>query len=452
MADISCVNMRKYLGTIVPMAVLILLFSIVIVSLVSAEKVNSTTDSPSDSLTSGARFCQGQKLHIHTPDDSRDAGATYQLISNNSTGENRTVKLNETGQTVVNTSELPGPGSYVLRDQEGEPLVLDENGTIVRTGSEAEAAFRIVRCQLSARFEVGGITAEPGVTTYLTVNATLTDTVVVNASGISDRVLAEMVNGSVTPHGVRITVPEDERIPVVLTQTFVCQSGVGNYTVTVKSDRTGARASDALLVTQAGVLYANFEQAIVQVEQGDVAEIPVEIHGENQYCPDGHAATLIIGSNVSGFQIRTDLYDQTNDSRVVVRFHTGGTNEAPVNDSLTVVGNDSLRNSMLVTTQSSGALEPGHYEMRLLHNGSETSVGRLTIRPNQNATRTPTLVATTTDETPLSPTKTSLPASESETSVNYSSTTSETGPGFAVITTIAGLLLFSLARVFTSTQ
>ncbi|PSQ24974.1 hypothetical protein BRD06_07225 [Halobacteriales archaeon QS_9_67_15] len=93
-------------------------------------------------ITTNETVYRGQNLRIA---DRSARGDTYELVrlpGERDDFEPRTVRRIEfDGEAVLESATLPD-GEYVLRNDEGEPLVLD-NGRVADAGTQSEAAFRV---------------------------------------------------------------------------------------------------------------------------------------------------------------------------------------------------------------------------------------------------------------------------------------------------------------------
>jgi len=98
---------------------------------------------PDTGLTANETVYRGQNVRIA---DRTARGDTYELVrlpGERDDFEPRTVRRVhlDDGEAVLESATLPD-GEYVLRNDEGEPLVLDD-GRVVDTGTQSESAFRI---------------------------------------------------------------------------------------------------------------------------------------------------------------------------------------------------------------------------------------------------------------------------------------------------------------------
>jgi hypothetical protein len=385
-------------------------------------------------LTSGEQYCLGEQLHFETVAQT-DGATTFHITQRNTTGDAVTVSTNETGDAVINTSRLSGSGEYILRNSAGEPLVVAANGTIIGPKTAAEAEFSVVNCRFRADIgpDIIGID-HPGQATNITVSATLTDAVILSTPQIPDPILADMVGGYRTPEGVRVSVSDDERIPVRITPSFTCQVGAGEYSLTVECVRTGAQRTISFSAATGGPIYARFRQNAPITERGTIARIPVTITDGHEFCPGRDTVTLLLDSNESDYQFRTLLVDRDNDGVVQVHLDTARAGTRLDDEVITASGNDTLRNTTLVQAQATSGMEPGTYDMRLIHNGSEVSAGQLLIESNE--TTTPTTTITTA---PVRSTTTQTPDTESVTPM-LPTTSVETGPGFGMLVGLISLM------------
>lgn len=373
-----------------------------------------------DPATSGAEYCLGQRLVVSVGERDGTAGdGPYRFVSTDDTGPELPVDPNASGVAVLDTSGL-STGEFVLRGPSGETLVL-ENGSVTGTGNGSRAALSLRDCPFDARFlaeEVAG-GREPGRTATLRVERTLTDQVFLRARSIPRAVLAGMVNGTVTPRGVRVSVPGDGRVAFTTTPAFVCQVGAGEYTVVVESERTGVERRANLTVTEPAEVEVAFADRLVRVRRGSTANVTVEM--DEVFACRGNEVTLDIGGADTGFHARADVVDRTGDARVTVRVDTGRAGTAPASAFFRTAANDSLRNATLLSADREGAIAPGRYEMRLLVSGSEQARGTL-------------VVVSTTESTPGTTDRQPSPTGSTPRSTSPVETGGTTGPGTETVT------------------
>jgi len=412
-----------------------ILFIIINIMTVPAYAVNlPSSDGVKNKIYRGI-YCFGQNIEV-TNNRYLDEGSTIDSVNSN---VSLRIQLDD-NRTVINTTQLSSPGDYIIKNSSGEILTIANNGTIIQPQSRSEAAISVVRCQFEANIENEVFTIrEPGEELYIQVDSTVTRSIVITAPRIPDNIFAEMVGGYPTSNGVRVEVPEDGRIPVTFTRSFICQLGDGNYTWMIKSVQTGNQTNVSFTAATFGDRYAWFLRSTLQTERGAVTRVPIAIGGGYDFCPGGDTVTLQLDSNDSGYQFQTLVVDRDDDGVVRVDIDTTRAGRTLDDGALTAVGNDTLRNTSLVQAQATSVMQPGTYHMRLLHNGSEVSVGQLSIGSTE--TTTPTTARTTASPTaPAMSTTTQTSDTESLTPMSPT-TSAETGPGFGILMSMITLLL-----------
>ncbi|WP_247380054.1 hypothetical protein [Halorientalis brevis] len=312
----------------------------------------------------------------------------------------------------------------------------------------ATASFRVRSCSFDARFEYDEFVVDPGRQVPLQIDRTLTEAVSLDVSGIPDGVLARMANGSVTDGGVRVPVPDNGRLSLNVTREFYCGPGAGEYEFTVTSAKSGAarRAS----VTAASELGAEAVFGTIRTDETrNVVTIPITVAPKRAHCWNESDLVLQLGTDTDGFTVRTGIADANDDGTVLVRVNTSTVGTAPASEFLRAVGNDSLRNPMLLTHRTRPIPE-GNYEVKLSADGNELDVGRMLIERNQSTppqdptSPTPaTESGTTRTEAVMS--KPALTATTRPETATRPTTTAD-GVGFGPVTAILAIALVVLAR------
>lgn len=425
------------------------------VSGATASTGQTAPDPQPEPLTAGDQYCRGQTLTVSIP----NATGNETLILTKAINSEPVTRLTvDDGQAVVNTSGLNG--TYVLRDGDNETLLTNESGVVVGQGNASNASLRVQPCAFDARFEhpIWLSTTRA----ILQVDPAFTETVWLDSSGIRDDVLAGMVDGTATDGGVRTTVPSDGRLPMVVTQRFICEAGAGEHDFTIASGDMNATARATLVV------YPEYDAvSFVRIPvptNGSQAVITIDGPDEKGPCWGESDVQLHIGSETSAFRLNTGIEDRDNDGRVVVRLNTSTLGVVPASAAMRADGIDTLRNPTVVTEYPSLPIPQGTYEVNLTDGSTEVAVSTLTIDRNRTITypsptptttrpAPPTAAPTTGPVPTATPTTqdgsspaTGTPTQDGE-SVETVATASDDGAGFGV--TIA---LFAVMCVFWRTR
>jgi hypothetical protein len=401
----------------------------------------SPPESQSEPLTAGESYCRGQRVTVTIRTDT--AAANYSITRANATEPILTHESVERGRIVVNTSRLSN-GTYALRSGDNRTLAVNASGFVVDADA-SNATFRVRECTFDARFEHDEVTIHPGATTDLRVDATLTESVILDVPGVSADILAESVDGTVAADGVRVALPDNGRVPLTVTRQFYCGPGTGEYDFTVRSEQSGAVASAQLAMVMEMEAHAAFGATSTN-ESRNASTIPIVVDDEGATCWEESDVVLRIGTNTSDFRVRTGIRDANDDGHVIVRLDTSTAGTAPASEFLTVADTDSLRDPTLVTDERARPIPEGTYEVNLSANGEELDVGLVPVERNGSFAPPSTVTATRTTTTETPATERTTGATTRAAAEESTPTTGGDGAGFGLVSALAALSVVGFGR------
>jgi hypothetical protein len=378
----------------------------------SAAAVDDDRLAANATLTSGETYCDGQEAFFGA-NASTDANKTYRLFqaenvssvgSSDPTGApgddtdggtGREVALDDNATAVVDTAGLDG--EYVLADENGNPVVIGDDGRETRTGNTSEADWTVLDCAFAARVDADDTPAtveyDTGATVPLNLTASDDEAVLLRSPDLSNGTLATVVDGTVTDEGVEVLV---ERATFRFPGRFECRPG--SYRVSVEGASTGAETTADLRLVAADDRDIRLLNATARVRQGDRAGVALETECRRN-------ATVQVGFGdpfVGTATLRTDA-GVSNATLVLDTSHTDeGIFEAGPNASLAAAD--------VERQPEAPPLPGGDYDIDLLVGGERVAERSLSVvTPTPTPTPTPTATATSTPGT-ASPAAPGLPS------------------------------------------
>jgi PGF-CTERM protein len=372
----------------------------------SAAAVDDDRLAANATLTSGETYCDGQEAFFGA-NASTDANKTYRLFqaenvssvgSSDPTGApgddtdggtGREVALDDNATAVVDTAGLDG--EYVLADENGNPVVVGDDGRETRTGNTSEADWTVLDCAFAARVDADDTPAtveyDTGATVPLNLTASDDEAVLLRSPDLSNESLATVVDGTVTDEGVEVLVEETRfRFP----GRFECRPG--SYRVAVEGASTGAETTADLRLVAADDRDIRLLNATARVRQGDRAEVALETECRRN-------ATVQVGFGdpfVGTATLRTDATV----SNATLVLDTSRTDEGLFDTG----PNASLAAVDVERQPEAPPLPGGDYDVDLLVGGERVTERSLSVvPPTPTPTPTPTVTATPGTASPATP-------------------------------------------------
>ena len=322
----------------------------------------SGSDNP-DAEPSGERlYFQGQVIHFRSEFDAND---DIQLRRNTSDGGSafvRQLTADSSGSLNLTTTEL-APGDYYI----------DDDGSVAFSW-EIAAQSLSVSAEDGTVDNAGGVTETHGFDTNRGGEFAVEVSATADGDAVDNETLRDVFNDSQTVTGV-----DSETVELVAgdgSEVEANFTGVeaGDYTITFDVADTTASDTAQVAVDDVGTGELELAADSVEVDQGDVAEITVDMSGA------ATEGTLVVGDEDAGYQANVSVTDADDDGQVTVLFDTYAAGSDDIRPVVAAETDDSgdddtatLDNADGSLTELNALLDDGEYELAVSTGDSEAT-------------------------------------------------------------------------------